>query len=474
MKRLFCLFLLLSILPIAGYGQSEFTFGDTGAKVLGSYFKNDIDSVSLTNGNLNVNIPIFSLPGREIPLTLGMTYNSQAIQQRTSYDDEGDPTNYWEFYGWRKAAPLGGSLKASMSLQNPDCALPSCTTMTWSITIQWTKGDGTVYSWSTTRNQDYVPDYWDPDTCEEIPGYWYPSTGELYDNRSIDMSNSEFLHIDTGTFFDSSPTSGAHATVYDRNGTQMIFYNNVPGISWEVRSPNGNRLQASGTTTSSTTHDGSLLYDVVPLSDTTSRTISYSSTSTTETYTLTDANGSAQVYTITWENVSGHGPDTSGSPTFRVVQSIGLPNGKSYQFTYDSNGLLSKITYPSGAYVRYNYELQPVTSVGFMTTSRIVSSDGTSGTEHSWGYSYSFSEYADDEDYIFYSLASTEVTTPTDTETHYFTPVTCSPGAACAGLDTMIQNSGSPALKEVDVTWSTSSNANVQSVVISLLSIGPL
>ena len=53
---------------------------------------------------------------------------------------------------------------------------------------------------------------------------------------------------------------------------------------------------------------------MVPLGDTVVRTIGFSKgtsgTTTTETYTLTDANGSAKVYTITWNNVAAKSPET--------------------------------------------------------------------------------------------------------------------------------------------------------------------
>jgi hypothetical protein len=55
-----------------GWAQSQDTSPETGEKPLGSYFKTDIDSVSLTNGNLHLSIPVFSLPGREVPISFSL------------------------------------------------------------------------------------------------------------------------------------------------------------------------------------------------------------------------------------------------------------------------------------------------------------------------------------------------------------------------------------------------------------------
>jgi hypothetical protein len=49
----------------------------TGVQVYGSYFATDIDTIGLFNGNLHLSIPLFSLPGRELPYGLSLVYNAQ-------------------------------------------------------------------------------------------------------------------------------------------------------------------------------------------------------------------------------------------------------------------------------------------------------------------------------------------------------------------------------------------------------------
>src|SRR5207302_70066 len=85
----------------------------------------------------------------------------------------------------------------------------------------------------------------------------------------------------------------------------------------------------------------------------------------------------------------GSVPGTYGSTniTLNVVQSIVLPNGRSYQFTYNSNGYLSQVTFPSGAYIRYSYTAGVI---GLNVASRVVSSDGTAASEKTTTYGYSY------------------------------------------------------------------------------------
>jgi RHS repeat-associated protein len=83
--------------------------------------------------------------------------------------------------------------------------------------------------------------------------------------------------------------------------------------------------------------------------------------------------GLQSAYTITWETISPNfsigswlmfdaedACDSSLAPdegtTINVIKSIELPNGQSYQFSYnDPYGMLSQITYPTGGYVQYTW-----------------------------------------------------------------------------------------------------------------------
>src|SRR5438105_5985574 len=111
--RLLTTLFLLTLLALPAVGQTTYTSPDTGERPLGTYSFGNMDSVSLTNGNLHLRIPVYSLPGRELPRQLTMDYNSQFLEYVTGYDEFGQPiTPGWEFLGWRQDSGIGGRLTA--------------------------------------------------------------------------------------------------------------------------------------------------------------------------------------------------------------------------------------------------------------------------------------------------------------------------------------------------------------------------
>src|SRR5437867_11207611 len=61
----------------------------TGRSPFASYADGNIDSISVYNGNLSLDIPLVSLPGRELSTGLRSTYNSQKWQQLNFFGDPG-------------------------------------------------------------------------------------------------------------------------------------------------------------------------------------------------------------------------------------------------------------------------------------------------------------------------------------------------------------------------------------------------
>jgi len=456
MNRAVILLCVLACTQLA-HAQSSFNSPDTGTKVLGSYFATNMDSVNMKNGNLHVSIPLFSLPGRELPLSLGVTYDSRFIEARNFVNDVGVGGYHYESFAWRKATSLGGILTASYTVPGTSCGA-NCQNV--NIAIQWVKNDNTKYSWTKTVQQSTYPSF-------------NPPFYAIFDNHTIDSTDSEFLRIETGTYFNSyGATSPAVVTAKD--GTKMIF---SPSNGFEIRTPNGNRLQQTGLTTSSFSHyaspngDVHYNYDILPTSDTVARTITYSGSPTAEVITLTDANGQAKQYTINWGVISGNFHDFHGSlpATYRVVQSIVLPNSKSFQFQYDSNGNLSKIIFPTGAYIRYTYASWADGYVGgYSLYQKIVSADGTVGSEKTWTYNFNWT--TNGVDFNAYTLSTSTVTDPAGgVEQHSFSDAYCGDGCYGTGTDyrtTYID--GGANLKQIDKTWSTGSNPNLQAVTTTM------
>ena len=85
-------------------------------------------------------------------------------------------------------------------------------------------------------------------------------------------------------------------------------------------------------------------------------------------FTATGNPGSVSVNSTTIFDSGGCGlvPNVSGTPGH---SSISLPNGQSYQFSYDGTyGFINKITFPSGGYISYTWGLNPKSAVVSFTS----------------------------------------------------------------------------------------------------------
>jgi hypothetical protein len=72
---------------------------DIGVTSVGSYSVSDIENISLTNGNVNLSIPLASLPpmpGSKLSWTIRAIYNSKLWNvTRSEMTDGGNPTTNW-------------------------------------------------------------------------------------------------------------------------------------------------------------------------------------------------------------------------------------------------------------------------------------------------------------------------------------------------------------------------------------------
>jgi RHS repeat-associated protein len=93
--------------------------------------------------------------------------------------------------------------------------------------------------------------------------------------------------------------------------------------------------------------------------------------------------------------VVGRGQAGANGFDAAVLTEIDLPNGQQYLFSYNTYGELDKVTYPTGAYQRYQYGVVPTlggASVPYQQatrgiTSRWVSANGLGNDEAQWLYS---------------------------------------------------------------------------------------
>jgi hypothetical protein len=282
--------ILAAFVPLWASAQTDYTAPDGGEKPLGTYFKTDIDSVSLTNGNLHVSIPLFSLAGRELPVNVQFDYDSQSYELRQTFMG-----TYWvhgyESMLWRKSSNLQqGTLQLSQANLLPCPPVGQCTS-TWNVQITWAAPAGNRHTWGAFVTQ----------SCSSMsPSQYYPyyicnnpSPASITDNLSLSDAEGYGLLTGSGGGWLQTP--------------KLITF--PDGSLWGngfLTTPNGNQIQMNPNT-QSITNSGTQLADFLPAADTLGRPISYSisSDSSTETVTLHDSQNQSQVYTINWTTVLG-------------------------------------------------------------------------------------------------------------------------------------------------------------------------
>src|SRR5438552_8143659 len=375
--------LCLTVVSLAANAQSTYSSPETGENPLGAYFKTDIDSVSLTNGNLHLHIPLFSLPGRELPVNGAVDYDSQLYEYRFWYWNGPNPVYNYESLQWRKdSGPISGLLTGSHTLQNEVTYSPNPYTYYWILSF--------VYGAPGGRRVAFPP-LTVTQSCSSVTNYVCnnpsPPDSQLYDNRVVTLQNGpEFFTLRTGSVGNGYPSL---QSISFRDGTRV---DGTSGV--KLKTANGNQLEPNYST-SSTTILGTYRQDYLPTADTVGRPITYETNGTTETITLVAANGQPQVYRIDWAYVPTsiaaiYEPTGQAvNDSFKVITAITLPNGKAYTFEYNSEGTLSKLTFPSGAYIRYQYT-HPLVHLRAHVTSRWVSADGNPASETLTSYSYTY------------------------------------------------------------------------------------
>jgi len=180
--------------------------------------------------------------------------------------------------------------------------------------------------------------------------------------------------------------------VQDKDGTTYIFsgtaiVSGTPAVSVEDR--NGNEITL--------TEPSSGIYGY-PLgyTDSLGRPV-VSVTGSGQSGTQDTATVGGLAYEVAWTTVSasfsapnnyiapggGVGCSATSVPAFSgsqtVVSSITLPNQTQYKFSYDSYGLLNKITYPEGGWVQYTWSTNPQATGS--PYSILASFSGTNGTQ---------------------------------------------------------------------------------------------
>ncbi len=280
----------------------------------------ELGFINLANGNLHQEIQLASFPQRGAgPYTAALVYDSRIWQVVSS---SWQPTNVVNSQGgWRlmtSAATGSVSYTASIEQCNPE---PPFHHYYDYYNFVWTAPDGTRHSFpgAETINDTSVGNQCGGD---------FPTS-----NAFADDATGYHIYI----------TNFTSATVYAPDGTQ-VFPN--------VKDTNGNYFDSQDT------------LGRTPVTVTTSCNGNASQTC----YDILNSQGGSSRFTVTTTSISvntsfGQSGVTEYSGTFTVIQSIALPDGTSYTFSYDSGitaghyGVLTGITLPTGGQITYGYSV---------------------------------------------------------------------------------------------------------------------
>lgn len=364
------------------------------------YIKMLAETVNPENGAVNLNISIPTPPGRGLNFPFSIQYNSnQALFLTPSFQNLNFGLQWFNGIGefnqgaWSYGVPL-------LSRK------PYVFNVTWNASnisgydgstkcgvldsYMFTALDGSQYPLNLAHIYDNIDtgynnsggDY----ACAQVP--WHESDQDVGGKYSAVLinpgpapngSNANGLPPqDSGT-----TVTGADGTTYRWQGldpscseTSLYCFGNPPS---SIEDSNGNKINLQVTTASAPSSPGYYLYTyALDVTDTVGRHV-VSTQPFGQNGTITVA-GDPASYTVTWQNFTYSGyslnvqnesvlpvncptasPQQTGTQAENVISSIKLPNGQSYSFSYDPvYGMISKITYPSGAYVRYVYGKNPL------------------------------------------------------------------------------------------------------------------
>jgi RHS repeat-associated protein len=350
------LFAALSVLSLtySTFGQITNVTEDQNPPIEGAshdYIRMLSETVMPATGALSIRIqvPVPQSRGFTVPFSFG--YDSNIAQHVGVGGTSG--TSYLESGGWKYDTPQL-TFAAKQYLQSSGGVGSVCQYST-DYVLDDLRGSTHALGISVAQLQNQG-------NCSFYPRNW------LY---QYFVGGDAKLQATTSAWsYPSGASSAAPVTVADMDGTIYYFSNTggrvelgtAPSATslpdW-IEDRNGNKAVF--------TDSGNGRFTIT---DTAGRTAISSSGFGATGNTIT-ASGLSGPYILTWGSVSptytlhytmpfsisadggcaGLGPSLS---PFAAVTKIVLPNGQSYQFQYDATtGLLSKIVYPTGAYVRY-------------------------------------------------------------------------------------------------------------------------
>ena len=317
----FVIVVTIALAICSGPAFSQYNDAAYGIPPNASVIRIPLGFINPLSGQVHLEIPLVSLPTRSAdgPYVATMVYDTNYVLFNNN------TSSYAGSDGWRLQYGMANSGTFTFSSTSASCPDPG-----YPYGEQWqysnftfTDVHGTSHTLTYNGNLIY-------NQCSNIQGQWDPNTGS--------PNNA------TGTASDGSG--------YTFNVTSATGDN----VNAEVWAPNGSvvsHLQSggSGYTGDANGNTGSGIYTTFPISFSSSFGACWFTQKTWYMY-VTASDGSQQTYTFTCQqqNISEQG---FPSGKLWMMSSLGLPDGTTYQFTYDTGttgnhmGIMTSMTLPT-------------------------------------------------------------------------------------------------------------------------------
>jgi RHS repeat-associated protein len=340
MKRiLLCLFLL---------SCCAFSQIDTGMPPNSTMLGGPFDTINAGNLNIHFAVPIISKPGRGLPFTYALAYDSSIWTRVVSGSTTAwQPSGSW---GWvaQTQSKLGYVAMNTVRDQCYDVDLGRYVTF-------WYNDYYAYIDWNGTYHPINIQTWFDHCMSGDAQTVTDTTTDGSGLTVTIDNGNATIKTVSGTVFAAPVSSTNGNGTVVDQNGNKITV-------------SSGTYTDTLGSTALSISGSGPIAYSYID-STGASRVISVNYTTK---------------YIRTNFGCSGVGEyGTNGTTTASLVSSISLPNGTSYTFTYEDTpgftgfvtGRIKQITLPTGGTISYSYTNGDGGTTG---SNGIVCADGTS------------------------------------------------------------------------------------------------
>lgn len=387
---LLCLF---SFVPTSN-AQTDVNL-EQGLSPYGSYMSSNMDSVSLTNGNLMVHIPLVSYPqrGGRLHLAFFLRYNNKGYRQVTT---PGSGLISWAWDGagvdvgrdevWEPRTMHQAFMVQNDSNNHADqifIDISSITSPSGSSHILNASGEGVswgagILDGSGLGRHGNIDSYAGrtypiPAGCVTSATFWRPLDSQDANGNVIQTNGTGWLDT-LGRQIPGEPTCPINSV--------LNFDASLNGI------PAGT---ATGTDSFGRPSTGGANIRMKPGVGTTDMNPCPSNTVQARNWDLPSINNTTSRIKLCYANVNistnfGVSGVHEASGTYLLLQNVILPNGKQWSFSYNSYGDLTNITNPLGGSVAYEWDtFQFCSGRSRALTSRTVN-DNTGA--HRWGYAW--------------------------------------------------------------------------------------